>query len=230
MVHTNFQRFLVCRKNMPNGTKLRFALITEEALEKLRPNPEPSIPIRSAVKEVLSEVMAELNLNQMIEDKLVELLERRGIVSSQSPSESRSLGGLAIAKKTSILGMPLRGSLSSVSTRTSVVRRQRKGLRTKSQTIFPQPTHREVTFSLQDTTSMQPGAAREAHRDSASPHREAVATKRVSDAMYRDMDSKQRRAESKYHSYRKFLSFDQQQRQQHEHVRRKSQRQKLHQS
>ncbi|XP_034654227.1 uncharacterized protein LOC117892230 [Drosophila subobscura] len=217
---------------MPNGTKLRFALITEEALEKLRPNPEPSIPIRSAVKEVLSEVMAELNLNQMIEDKLVELLERRGIVSSQSPSESRSLGGLAIAKKTSIQGMPMGGSLSSVSTRTSEVRRQRKKLRTKSQTIFLQPTHREVTFSLQDTTSMQRGAAAATHSDATrDAHRDslAVATKRAADAMYRDMDSNQRRAESKSHSYRKFLSFDQQQ-QQHEHVRRKSQRRKLHQS
>ncbi|BFG02523.1 uncharacterized protein DMAD_02012 [Drosophila madeirensis] len=229
---------------MPNGTKLRFALITEEALEKLRPNPEPSIPIRSAVKEVLSEVMAELNLNQVIEDKLVELLERRGIVSCQSPSESRSLGGHAIGKKTSILGMPMGGSLSSVSTRTSEVRRQRrqltptgKKLRTKSQTIFLQPTHREVTFSLQDTTSMQRDAAAATHSDATrDAHRDslAVATKRAADAMYRDMDPNQRRAESKSHSYRKFLSSDQQQQhqqqQQHEHVRRKSQRKKLHQS
>ncbi|XP_022222825.2 uncharacterized protein LOC111074378 [Drosophila obscura] len=254
---------------MPKGTKLRFALITEELLEKLRPSPEPTIPIRSAVKEVLSEVMSELNLNQMIEDKLVELLERRGIASSQSPSDCRSLGGLALAKKTSVLSMPIE-SFSSVSPRPSEVRKHRKSQerlqlspapvaakknRTRSQTIFIQPTHREVTFSLGDSTSthrdatqsdagatsreaaaptyrdaaatQRDGAATHRHsssarRDSVSPHRDAAATQREVAVLYRDVASSQRRAESKSHSYRKFLSFDQQQ----DYVRRKSLRKK----
>ncbi|XP_001355142.3 uncharacterized protein [Drosophila pseudoobscura] len=229
---------------MPKGTKLRFALITEDVLEKLRPNPEPTVPIRNAVKEVLSEVMAELNINQMIEDKLVELLERRGIASSQntSPGGCCSMTGLALTKKSSSLAVPM-CSMSSEPPRPSEKRKRHKiqehpllpsathvATKTgkiKSQTTCTQPTHREVTFALQDTASTHRDAdaaaksrdAAATYRDrlnrtqrknTASTHRDAGASQRDIAALYREITSKMGRAELKP-SYRKSRPYGEEQ-------------------
>ncbi|EDW26736.1 GL14691 [Drosophila persimilis] len=229
---------------MPKGTKLRFALITEDVLEKLRPSPEPTVPIRNAVKEVLSEVMAELNINQMIEDKLVELLERRGIASSQntSPGGCCSMTGLALTKKSSNLVVPM-CSMSSESPRPSEKRKRHKiqehpllpsathvATKTgkiKSQTTCTQPTHREVTFALQDTSTHRDADAAAKSRDAAatyrdrsnrthrkntaSTHRDAGASQRDIAALYRDITSKMGRAELKSPSYRKSHPYGEEQ-------------------
>ncbi|EDW78362.2 uncharacterized protein Dwil_GK16387 [Drosophila willistoni] len=76
---------------MSNLAKLRFALITEDALEKLRPRDqsESTAQVKSAqmneiytaitatVNEMLEQKLKSLNLNKLIEDKIVELLARQ---------------------------------------------------------------------------------------------------------------------------------------------------------
>ncbi|XP_039500179.1 uncharacterized protein LOC120457067 isoform X1 [Drosophila santomea] len=90
---------------MSKATKLRFALITEDALDKLRPRSQSEntrsmymndiyVAIRTAVNEVVDEKMLQLNatVNRMVEERVTNILEHqlhKGSLAGRSGSVGR---------------------------------------------------------------------------------------------------------------------------------------------
>ncbi|XP_043659674.1 uncharacterized protein LOC122624253 [Drosophila teissieri] len=89
---------------MSKATKLRFALITEDALDKLRPRSQSEsarskymndiyVAIRTAVNEVVDEKMLQLNatVNRMVEERVTSILQHQ-LLKGSLPARSGSVG------------------------------------------------------------------------------------------------------------------------------------------
>ncbi|XP_068159285.1 uncharacterized protein [Drosophila tropicalis] len=87
---------------MSSPAKLRFALITEDVLEKLRPRDQSESPaqvksaqmneiyttITATVSEMLEQKLQSLNLNKLIEDKVLELLARQPAMANRPSGDN----------------------------------------------------------------------------------------------------------------------------------------------
>ncbi|KAH8236223.1 hypothetical protein KR026_009841 [Drosophila bipectinata] len=91
---------------MSKATKLRFALITEDVLDKLRPRSQSESvrsgymneiysAIRTAVNEAVDEKLQEMSesLNQMVDEKVERILERRQQVPRAQRRNPAGIGG-----------------------------------------------------------------------------------------------------------------------------------------
>ncbi|EDX17321.1 GD16838 [Drosophila simulans] len=146
---------------MSKATKLRFALITEDVLDKLRPRSqsensrtnymnEISVAIRMAVNEVLDEKMQQLNdtVNRMVEERVSKILESH-LIKGSLAGRSSSVGRKRDLDHKESKGARFAAPAASISSlRVSNIKRGRN----KRQN----PTKDHVTFASDDQLTRRP--------------------------------------------------------------------------